>query len=93
MMTGSGPTGFEAQFQEFMFYAGSTAQLAYYIVLPIAAIWAVLLFKRMVDARTGRSANSADAGADAGAGVLPVERDADPYAVTDQPIEVEKFVE
>ncbi|MDP2401698.1 MAG: hypothetical protein Q8M66_06940 [Actinomycetota bacterium] len=80
-----GPTGFEAQFQEFMFYAGSIAQLLYYAVLPIVAIWAVLVFKRLVDHKTS---SGVDESADVYTGI-----DASLDATTEQPIKVEKFVE
>ncbi len=53
MMT-TGPTGFQAQFQEFIFYIGSISQVLYWIIIPIIAIWAVLIFKRAVDCHTGK---------------------------------------
>jgi hypothetical protein len=80
-----GPTGFEAQFQEFMFYAGSIAQLLYYAVLPIVAIWAVLVFKRLVDHKTSTASDESSTD-------VLVDDDAAPKA-SDRPIQVEKFVE
>lgn len=51
-------SGFEATFQEFIFYAGPIIQLAYWVTMIVAALWAVTLFKRWVDFGTG-SAKSA----------------------------------
>ena len=89
------PSGFEAQFQEFMYYAGSIFQLLYYAILPLVAIWAVLLFKRMVDFRTG-SGKFANAGAVEAAASSAAEEtsdDAGTAAAESTPIKVEKFVE
>jgi len=49
-MMATGPVGFQAQFQEFIFYVGAVLQLMFWLVLPIVAIWAVLIFKRAADA-------------------------------------------
>jgi len=49
----SGPTGFAATFQSFMYYAGPIAQVLFWLVVGIAAIWATLIFKRYVDFMTG----------------------------------------
>jgi len=49
-MMATGPVGFQAQFQEFVFYVGAVLQLMFWLALPIIAIWAVLIFKRAVDA-------------------------------------------
>ncbi|MCL5886868.1 MAG: hypothetical protein M1617_00970 [Actinobacteria bacterium] len=53
-MGATGPTGFQAQFQEFMFYFGSIAQVLYWIVIPIIAIWAILILRRAVNHHTGK---------------------------------------
>ncbi len=46
-------SGFEATFQEFIFYAGPVIQLAYWATMIVVALWAVTLFKRLVDFKTG----------------------------------------
>jgi len=70
-------SGFEATFQEIVFYAGPIIQLAYWLVMIVAALWAVTLFKRWVAFQTGAGpettqaetldANSADASNEAAA--------------------------
>jgi hypothetical protein len=51
---GVGPqSGFEVAFQEFVYYAGPMIQLAYWLVMIVAALWAVTLFKRWVEFQTG----------------------------------------
>lgn len=47
------PTAFELWFQEFVAYAGPIMNLLYWLVMIIAALWAVMLFKRLVDFKTG----------------------------------------
>jgi len=49
-MMATGPVGFQAQFQEFVFYVGAVLQLLFWLILPLVAIWAVLIFKRAADA-------------------------------------------
>lgn len=39
---------FQQQFQQFMFYAGPILQILYWIILSVAALWATLLFKKLV---------------------------------------------
>jgi hypothetical protein len=74
--------GFEAQFQEFVYYAGPIVQLLYWIVLMAAAVWAVLLFKRWVDFQTG---------AKRGDTATPAQDDS--AGRTSTPINVDEFVE
>lgn len=47
------PTAFELWFQEFVAYVGPIMNLLYWLVMIIAALWAVMLFKRLVDFKTG----------------------------------------
>ena len=72
------PGGFEAQFQQVVFYAGPVIQLVYWLVMIVAALWAVSLFKKWVDFQVGDS--DADASADTAESA-------------DEPIKVEEFVE
>jgi len=58
-MMATGPVGFQAQFQEFVFYVGAVLQLMFWLVLPIVAIWAVLIFKRAADAYIANLSGSA----------------------------------
>ena len=51
--TAAVPSGFEAQFQQFVYYAGPILQIALWLVMIVVAIYAVLLFKRLVDFQTG----------------------------------------
>ncbi|MBA4371031.1 MAG: hypothetical protein C0418_05585 [Coriobacteriaceae bacterium] len=44
-------SGFQIQFQQFIFYAGSIVQLLYYVAMPAVAVMAYLQFKRWVDAQ------------------------------------------
>ncbi|MDT8434256.1 MAG: hypothetical protein RQ731_05820 [Anaerosomatales bacterium] len=74
-------SGFEVAFQEFVFYAGPIIQLAYWLVMIVAALWAVTLFKRWVEYQTGVKADAA--GTDAGSA---------PTA-TATPVSVDEFVE
>ncbi|MFU8891865.1 MAG: hypothetical protein ACNA76_09520, partial [Anaerosomatales bacterium] len=60
-------SGFEAAFQEFVFYAGPIIQLAYWLVMIVAALWAVTLFKRWVEYQTGVKADAVDAALPTGA--------------------------
>ena len=77
-----GPTGFEAAFQEIVFYAGPIIQLSYWLVMIVAVLWAVTLFKRWVEFQTGAKADAADAAADTPA--APAAR---------EPVSVDEFVE
>ncbi|MBI5231499.1 MAG: hypothetical protein HY876_04955 [Coriobacteriales bacterium] len=45
--TQAAPT-FQQQFQEVMFYLGPIAQLAFWAALAISAVWAVLIFRKLV---------------------------------------------
>jgi len=79
-------SGFEVAFQEFVFYAGPAIQLTYWLVMIVAALWAVTLFKRWVDFQTGagRGAETADT-------PDPVAPAATP--ASEKPVSVEEFVE
>ena len=79
-------SGFEVAFQEFVFYAGPAIQLTYWLVMIVAALWAVTLFKRWVDFQTGvgRGVETADA-------PDPVVPAAAP--ASEKPVSVEEFVE
>lgn len=55
------PTAFELWFQEFVAYAGPIMNLLYWLVMIIAALWAVMLFKRLVDFKTGVAQSGDDA--------------------------------
>ena len=59
MIGGAAPSGFEQQFQEFIFYAGPIIQLVYWLAMIVAAIWAVTLLKRWVDFQVGDADASA----------------------------------
>lgn len=61
-MTTTAATGFDAWFQQFMYYAGPTIQVLYWVAMVVISIWAVMVFKRWVDFQTGVAAK--DAGAD-----------------------------
>lgn len=47
------PSGFDAMFQQVVYYAGPILQISLWIVMMVAAIYAVILFKRLVDFQTG----------------------------------------
>ena len=80
-------SGFEAAFQEFVYYAGPVIQLAYWLVMIVAALWAVVLFKRWVDFQTG-------AGKTEGASESPAGASAPVTAMSqDKPVSVDEFVE
>ncbi|MDZ4065198.1 MAG: hypothetical protein U1E22_11110 [Coriobacteriia bacterium] len=64
-MTTTAATGFDAWFQQFMYYAGPTIQVLYWVAMVVISIWAVMVFKRWVDFQTGGAAK--DAHADGGA--------------------------
>jgi hypothetical protein len=53
-------SGFEVAFQEFVYYAGPMIQLAYWLAMIVAALWAVTLLKRWVDFQTGAKGEAAD---------------------------------
>ncbi|MDO8987919.1 MAG: hypothetical protein Q7V14_06825 [Coriobacteriia bacterium] len=56
------PSGFDAIFQKVVYYAGPILQISLWIVMMVAAIYAVVLFKRLVDFQTGaKKAAEADA--------------------------------
>lgn len=80
MVAETAPAGFEAQFQNFVYYAGPIIQLLFWTVMIVAAIWAVLLFKRWVDFNTKN--------ADAAVIPAPPEEKA-----KREPIQIEEFVE
>ena len=46
-------SGFDVWFQEFVFYAGPIIQLVFWLAMIVAAFWAVMIFKRLVDFQTG----------------------------------------
>lgn len=79
-------SGFEVAFQEFVFYAGPAIQLTYWLVMIVAALWAVTLFKRWVDFQTGagRNVESPDVPAPVGPAAAPT---------SEKPVSVEEFVE
>lgn len=52
-------SGFAVAFQEFIYYAGPIVQILYWVVLAVAAIYAVVLLKRLVDHKTGGVATKA----------------------------------
>ncbi|MDP2232179.1 MAG: hypothetical protein Q8K89_00970 [Actinomycetota bacterium] len=47
------PSGFDAVFRKVVYYAGPILQISLWIVMMVAAIYAVVLFKRLVDFQTG----------------------------------------
>ena len=51
MVTSTTTSGFEAQFQTFVNYAGPIVQLLYWIAIAFAAVWAAYQLKRWVDAQ------------------------------------------
>ena len=77
-MVGASAGGFEAQFQEIIFYIGPVLQLVYWLAMIVAAIWAVMLFKKWVEFQIG------DSGADASGKSTKS---------ADDSIKVEEFVE
>ncbi|MDY0087805.1 MAG: hypothetical protein RBS78_04575 [Coriobacteriia bacterium] len=52
-------SGVEAAFQEFVYYAGPILQLLYWLTMVVAALWAVLLFKRWVEFQTAQDSGAA----------------------------------
>ncbi|MDP2232425.1 MAG: hypothetical protein Q8K89_02225 [Actinomycetota bacterium] len=76
----SAPSGFQAQFQEFMYYAGPIIQILFWVVIAAAAIWACVIFKRYVAFQMG--AGSTMSGADEGAA-----------PASEKTVSVEEFVE
>jgi hypothetical protein len=77
-------SGFEVAFQEVIYYAGPIIQLGYWLVMIVAALWAVTLFKRWVDFQTGAGGPGDDAAAAA---------DVPAPAAPEKPVSVEEFVE
>ena len=53
-------SSFEVAFQEFVYYAGPIIQLAYWLAMIVAALWAVTLFKRWVEFQTSAKADVAE---------------------------------
>ncbi len=47
---------FAVAFQEFIYYAGPIVQILYWVVLAASAVYAVLLFKRLVEFKAGGAA-------------------------------------
>lgn len=81
-------SGFDVAFQEFVFYAGPIIQLTYWLVMIVAVLWAVTLFKRWVDHQIGvRADEPAHDAASSGASATP------PTAASQKPISVDEFVE
>jgi len=81
-MIGAAPTGFEQQFQQFVYYAGPILQLVYWLAMIVAALWAVALFKRWVEFQTGAAGGEAVDAEVSSAGVK-----------VDEAVKVEDFVE
>lgn len=81
-------SGFDVWFQEFVFYAGPIIQLLFWLAMIVAAFWAVMLFKRLVDFQTGSRTAAVDE---------PVALDSEPATKAEKPakpaIDVEEFVE
>ncbi len=78
-------SGFDVVFQEVVYYAGPIIQLGYWLVMIVAALWAVVLLKRWVDFQTGASRP-----ADTPAPGAPAARSASP---SEKAISVDEFVE
>lgn len=55
------PSGFEAAFQEFVYYAGPALQLAYWLTMIVVSVCALVLFKRWVEFQTAESKGAAKA--------------------------------
>ncbi len=53
MGTVGAPSAFDLWFQSFVAYAGPILNLLFWVVMMVAVIWAVMLFKRLVDFQTG----------------------------------------
>lgn len=88
--TAAVPSGFEAQFQQFVYYAGPMLQIALWLVMIFAAIYALVLFKRLVDFQTGagkpaKSDDAVSASTEASAETKKSKKD--------DAIKVEEFVE
>jgi hypothetical protein len=65
MTSGAAPGGFLGWIATYGQYIAFIAQIIYWIVIAAVAVWAVLLFKRLVDFRTAvatPTAPSADSG-------------------------------
>jgi hypothetical protein len=74
-------SGFEVAFQEFVYYAGPMIQLAYWLAMIVAALWAVTLLKRWVEFQTGAKAGATDTAVPAAA------------PAPDKAISIDEFVE
>lgn len=59
-MFGAAPSGFEAQWQQFLTYAYPAIQIVFWLVVGYAALAAVRLYKRYVDHVTGSAADKAE---------------------------------
>jgi len=86
--TAAVPSGFEAQFQQFVYYAGPILQITLWLVMIVVAIYAVVLFKRLVDFQTG-----AKKVADAPVLAAPVAPAEEKKAKKEDAIKIEEFVE
>lgn len=90
MTTTVAASGFEAQFQQFIYYAGPVLQIALWLVVIFCSIYAVLLFKRLVDFQTGKVQATESAVETKGEGDTGSETK---KAKKDEAIKVEEFVE
>jgi len=86
--TAAVPSAFEAQFQQFVYYAGPILQITMWIVMIVVAIYAVVLFKRLVDFQTGGGKKADDVVTVAPS--LPAE---EKKAKKEDAIKIEEFVE
>ncbi|MBE0418481.1 MAG: hypothetical protein IBX63_12075 [Coriobacteriia bacterium] len=80
-------SGLEVAFQEVIYYAGPIVQLGYWLVMIVAALWAVTLFKRWVDFQTCANGTAEEAGR-TGAAAAPAAP-----AAPEKPVSIEEFVE
>ena len=83
-MVTSTTSGFEAQFQTFVNYAGPIVQLLYWFAIAFAAVWAAYQLKRWVDSQVAAK----KAAAEESDAPVAAEKKAKPEA-----IKVEEFVE
>ena len=75
------PTGFIGWLTQYGQIIAFFAQIAFWLVLAVAALWSTLLFRKLVKAQVGESAEAA--ASDASAVLEP----------TDKAVSVEEFVE
>jgi len=66
----TGTSGFES----FVYYAGPIVQLLYWVVMMVVAVWAVVLFKRLVDHKIARHTRPAETGAAESAPALDIDQ-------------------